>query len=201
MPWLRLKRKRRKEIEKVRQLFVDCEQSLILEAFLIRFYNYCLHTHSLRLENNSMDVREKADCKQSKLLFLAIWKKTLEVSVKLKDDLIYLVSSVTRVTRAFFWSSGNTRCQHVPHDNPHPLKELCRAIWYLFKKLKRFLRLSKSKNYSGPYLGIETVSSLLLPRMARMDMWLKVVTKRENIIFAVIVLFDEICLIASLTLT
>ena len=38
-----------------------------------------------------MDLREKVDCKQSKLLFLAIWKMTLEVSVKLKGDLIYLV--------------------------------------------------------------------------------------------------------------
>ena len=121
-----------------------------------------------------MDLRENADCKRSKLFFLAIWKITLEVSVKLKGDLIYLVSSVTRVTRAFCWSSGNTPCQDVPHDNPHPLKELCHAIYYLFKKLKRFLHLSKSKNYSGPYLGIESVSSLLLSRMARMNMWLKV---------------------------
>ena len=92
-----------------------------------------------------MYLRENADCKRSKLLFLAIWKITLEVPVKLKRGLIYLVSSVTRVTRAFFWSSGNTPCQDVPHDNPHPLKELCHAICYLFKKLKRFLHLSKFK--------------------------------------------------------
>ena len=125
--------------------------------------------------------------------------------------LIYLVSNVTRVTRAFFWSSGNTPCQDVPHDNPHPLKELCHAICYLFKKLKRFLYVLKSRNYSWPYLGIESVSSLLLPRMA----WVidghvtesfnaissKLMTKKENIIIAIIVLRDEICLIASLTLT